>query len=126
MAKKPGPKPGNPHSGQFRKGDDPRRHIGSPWAKQKQSFQELCKGFSLEAVQVLGQTVTDESASLKERIAAAELIIAHGFGRPVDRVQVAQIDGTTHQAPENYSLEDLRSWAAKQALEVEYTEVESV
>ena len=129
MAKKPGPKVGQKHSGQFAKGDDPRRHIGSPWGRQKQSFQDLCKDYSQDAVEVLAATVRDESASLKERIACCELLISHGHGRPVDRVQVQQLEGMAGKTPESYSLPDLRAWAAtarEQEINAEYVEVVDV
>jgi len=86
---KPGPKPGQPHSGQFQPGFDKRR-MG---ATVKRDFQALVREHADEALQCLMDCVQDEKASWKERRAASELIIAHAVGTPVSRVLQANVTG---------------------------------
>tara|TARA_R110002012_G_scaffold168491_1_gene332017 strand:+ start:388 stop:753 length:366 start_codon:yes stop_codon:yes gene_type:complete len=89
---KVGLKKGQVHSGSFKKGADPRRHVGGPWAKEKQSFQAMCQGYTDDALQTLSEAVTSDSVGWKDRLAAAELLLSHAHGSPVSRLQVAQMD----------------------------------
>ena len=90
---KPGPKIGEPHSGQFRAGEDSRRHIGSTWDTKKQAFQQLCKAYSPAAADMLNKIMTDSSENTSNRLAAIELLLAYAEGKPVDRSIALQLDG---------------------------------
>ncbi len=90
LSRRRGPKPGNPHSGQFRVGHDERRNRISP---KKKEFQELCKEQGEKAVETLVEALSDNKAGWKDRLLAAEMLISHGYGKAVDRIQVAQMSG---------------------------------
>lgn len=105
-----GLKPGQKHAGSFQKGHDPRRHVDGP-NPVKREFQEAIRDYTDAAIQVLANCMADGSAPWKERQAAAELVLAHGHGSPVNRVMHAQVGGSGQQAS-TLSLADLRSRAS--------------
>ena len=89
-----GLKPGQRHSGQFKKGHDPRRHLEGPRSGvTKRSFQELVRAETERAIDFLRDALNDPDAPYSERYKAAELLLAHGHGKPVDRQVVATMEG---------------------------------
>ncbi len=90
---RPGPKIGEPHSGQFKQGFDSNRHIGSTWDQKKQAFQQLCKAYSPAAADMLNKIMTDSAENTSNRLAAIELLLAYAEGKPVDRSIALQLDG---------------------------------
>ena len=92
-SKRPGPRIGEPHSGQFKQGYDPNRHVGSPWDKAKREFQEVCRALSPEMADLLHKFSTDEDNSVKDRMSAIELLLAYAEGKPVDRSVALTLDG---------------------------------
>lgn len=94
----PGLKPGQKHSGSFKPGHDPRRHLEGP-RRSKRNFQELVRAHTEEAVNFLRATIDDEDAPYGERYKAAELLLAHAHGKPVDRQVVATMEGTAAGRP---------------------------
>jgi hypothetical protein len=85
--KKPGPKPGSRHPGQFKAGYDPRRSGDAQKAAMRKEISELCKEHTDEAVALLVDTMRDDEAPLPRRIQCADMILAYGHGRPVSREQ---------------------------------------
>ena len=95
---KPGPKPGQRHSGQFQGGPDSRRWLHGPRSPTvTKDFQSKVKEHTDVAIKALADCVNDTSATWRERQAAAELLLAHGHGKPVDRVLMSQT-ATTNKA----------------------------
>lgn len=96
----PGPAPGTRHAGTFKSGHDPRRHMTGPYKRvTKKSFQELVRAHTEEAVNFLVNALHDEDTPASERYKAAELLLAHGHGKPVDRQVVATMEGTAAGRP---------------------------
>jgi hypothetical protein len=91
--KKPGPKPGQRHSGQFQPGYDEKRHVGSPWEVKKRDFGQMCKEYTPGALEKLNQIIEDESASNRDRLSAIELMVSHAVGTPVNRSVALSLDG---------------------------------
>jgi hypothetical protein len=110
--KRRGPKPGQRHSGQFKKGDDPRRWTDGPRIpKVKRQFQEQVREMTDQALEVLAECLEDGNAPWRERRSAAELVLAHGHGAPVSRVLMAQVGSEGSGGASQLSLEQLRSKA---------------
>lgn len=108
-----GLKPGQRHSGQFQKGFDPRRYVEGPRVTKK-AFQEAIREHTDKAIGVLVDTMQDADAPYKERRAAAELVLAHAEGLPVNRVLHAQAAPAGHDLTQ-LSNEELLRLAEKTA-----------
>ena len=96
--RRPGLKPGQRHSGQFKTGYDPRRNLNGPFTSpERRTFMEACREKTENALAVLEAAMNDEAASWRDRMTAASLLIDHGHGKPVDRtavlLQTGRIDG---------------------------------
>lgn len=100
-----GLKPGQRHSGQFRKGYDPRRHVEGP-SQVKREFKVAIRESAERAVEVLQEILDDTKAPVKERREAAALVIAHAHGSPVNRVLHAEVD-QRQQSVDTLSLDEL-------------------
>ena len=109
--RKPGCRPGQKHAGQFKAGFDERRHLEGP-TKVKMEFRVAIAESAEQAVRVLDQILADDTAPTRERRAAAELVLSHAVGLPVNRVVMATVDsgGTPAQA---MSLDQLMSQAQR-------------
>ena len=92
ISKRKGPPKGSRHAGSFSKGFDPRRHLEGPRVV-KREFQEAIREHTDLAIEVLTTCMEDTSAPYKERQYAAELVLAHAHGKPVDRIAVQQMSG---------------------------------
>ena len=69
---------------------------------------EACREKTENALAVLEAAMNDESASWKDRMTAASLLIDHGHGKPVDRKVVAEMGGNTcEKDPADLSTEEL-------------------
>ena len=89
-----GLKPGQTHSGSFKPGFDSRRNLLGPrMSEKKKSFMQACREMTDNALSVLVDAMNDESASWRDRMAAAALLIEHGHGKPVDKQIIANLDG---------------------------------
>ena len=84
---------GHPNPGGFKPGFDPRR---SPEKSETRlTFEQLCREALPEAVEMMVNAIADESIPFKDKMAAFSLLADHGVGRPVDRVAVANLNGTS-------------------------------
>ncbi len=112
--RRPGLKPGQRHSGQFKPGYDPRRNLHGPFTSpERRTFMEACREKTENALAVLEAAMNDESASWKDRMTAASLLIEHGHGKPVDRKVVAEMGRNTFENdPVHLSDEELMQIAA--------------
>ncbi len=112
--RRPGLKPGQRHSGQFKPGYDPRRNLHGPFTSpERRTFMEACREKTENALAVLEAAMNDESASWKDRMTAASLLIEHGHGKPVDRKVVAEMGGNIcEKAAIQLSDEELMQIAA--------------
>lgn len=96
---KPGPKKGQRHSGQFRAGHDGRRHTGGRMPNHKRDFTDLARSYSEEAMRFMHRCVTEfdgdyENVSMETRLKAANYIVEHAHGKPVDQIQIRQLDSS--------------------------------
>lgn len=92
--RKSGPVPGNRHPGMWQPGQS-----GNPSGRPKRTeaqrtFAQLVKEASPRAAEILVECMEDPKATWKERQNAALALIEHSEGKAVDRIQVANIDGT--------------------------------
>ena len=85
---KAGLKPGQRHSGQFKKGHDPRRQTPVTF-RNGQAFREVCREKSPEAVEFLYSVMRDEEETTKNRVSVARYIIEQGYGKPTTPIAVA-------------------------------------
>jgi len=107
IRKKPGPPPGTHHAGTFKPGPDPRRYKhDEERRKARLTVEELAKTYTEEAFGKLVDLL--DSDSPKVAIEAASQILDRGWGRSVDRVQIAQIDATGATGGAALPLEELR------------------
>lgn len=91
--KKPGPKPGQPHSGQFVPGDP--RCGRKRKTKEMKELEALCRESSEAALAVLTDVMNDPDQPAAARLAAAREILDRGHGKPIDRQAVMQMTGGT-------------------------------
>ena len=113
--KKRGPKPGTKHKGMFVKGDpriSPPKKGDFQRPGIKKEFMALMRGHTDRAVQCLLDCMDDEKAPWREKIAAAELTLAHGHGRPVDRLAVQTLNEEGGSQVQNMDYQALRAKAA--------------
>ena len=83
---------GQKHSGHFKKGHDPRRHVTGPYMQKKRiSIEAVCQEKAEKALETLMKVIEDDAAPAKDRVNAANSLLDRAFGKSVDRVQVAQI-----------------------------------
>jgi hypothetical protein len=105
--KRAGLKPGQRHGGQFKLGHDPRRHLGGPTTPTiKKAFKAAIRELEEGAIALLEECITDPSAPYRERRAAAELVLNHSQGMPVNRVLMAEVDGVG-AALDSLSMDDI-------------------
>ncbi|MEM1111129.1 MAG: hypothetical protein AAGI11_04405 [Pseudomonadota bacterium] len=69
---------------------------------------QLCREGSLEALDALMSILRDETASHRDRVAAAKTIIEHGYGKPVDRVAMLKMEPLLGKTPEQMNIHELR------------------
>lgn len=82
-----GLKPGQRHSGQFRKGDDPRRGSGMVLQDGK-TFAAKARELGVEVLQFWDGLWRDEKAPLPMRLRASELIVERGFGKAASTLDI--------------------------------------
>lgn len=56
-------------------------------------LEQICRELGDDAVATLAQVMRSPDSSPAERIRAAEALLDRGYGRPVDRVALAQVSG---------------------------------
>ena len=112
--RRPGLKPGQRHSGQFKPGYDPRRNLKGPYTSpERRTFVEACREKTEDALTVLETCMRDEGASWRDRMTAAALLIEHAHGKPVDRKVVAELGvGEQGRPVEQLTEEELLQIAA--------------
>jgi len=90
-----GPRPGSHHPGMFKSGFDSRRSMLGTRKRTSQSlFKELIEERAEGALLVMDEVMQSPDSSDKDKLAAAELILAYHAGRPVDRsVALSLSDG---------------------------------
>ena len=87
-----GLKPGQKHSGSFKKGYDSRRSVGGGHDPVKLEFNARAREIGADALEYLEELILDQDASHRDRKSAAELVISHAVGLPVSRVLMATAD----------------------------------
>ena len=111
--RRPGLKPGQRHSGQFKPGYDPRRNLHGPFTSpERRTFMEACREKTENALAVLEAAMNDESASWRDRMTAASLLIDHGHGKPVDRTAVLNLSAGYDGDGSELSTDELMRIAA--------------
>lgn len=131
--KRPGPPPGTHHAGTFKPGHDPRRAGDPHKAALKREINLLCQEHTQDAVDLLVTVMNAKQEATKARLAAAELLISYGHGRPVSREQHISIvqQGEAATKPQRLSDDELLSMiqgrfrAEAQTLEGQAERVES-
>lgn len=102
--------PDGPHSGQWKPGQS-----GNPSGRPKKSnemrdLERLCRENAEAAFNHLIETINDRDAPANIRLQAAKEVLDRGFGKPIDRQAVLNLDGGT--APAELSREELVKIAA--------------
>jgi len=109
IRRKPGPKAGERHSGQFVPGDPRINRAGpKPRTPERLTFEAMIAQATPRAVEVLTAVLDDAAATWREKVGAAQLILEHSVGRPVDRVAIAHLNGGGDCAPEQIPTAVLR------------------
>lgn len=96
--RKPGPKPGQRHSGQWKPGQS-----GNPSGRPKKSpemkdLERRCRESAEDALRFLLDTIEDDDAPRNVRLQAAREVLDRGFGKPVDRQAVLNMSGPAQGA----------------------------
>lgn len=101
--KRPGPKPGTRHSGQFQKGADSRRYVREriEVGNTGRTFLELCRDTTEEALNTLLGIMRDTKAPAGDRRASAMALLDRGWGKPVESVK---LEADIHTDPGDYNL----------------------
>jgi len=111
--RRPGLKPGQRHSGQFKPGYDSRRNLNGPFTSpERRTFMEACREKTDNALAVLEAAMNDEAASWRDRMTAASLLIDHGHGKPVDRTAVLNLSARAAGDGSDLSTQELMRIAA--------------
>ena len=94
--RKKGLKPGQIHSGSFKKGYDPRRNVLGAWRNRLaiKQLEALAIEHAEDAIATLASQMNDKSAADNDRARAATALLDRAFGRPVDRVAIKQLGDT--------------------------------
>lgn len=82
-----GLKPGQRHSGQFKKGDDPRRVSGQP-CHDGMTFARRAREMGPAVLEWFNELWQDETVLLSTRISAAKEILDRGFGKAVSTLDI--------------------------------------
>lgn len=107
-SRKPGPKVGERHSGQWmpgQSGNPGGRPLKTP---ETRNAEALARSKGTEAVETIIQIMQDREAARRERLSAATELLNRGFGTPVSREIHAQLGGTQKPA-ESLSNEELKT-----------------
>ena len=110
-SRKPGPKPGQRHAGQWKPGES-----GNPSGRPRKgpamkALEERCRESADEALAFLLDTIQDRDAPHNVRLAAAREILDRGYGKPVDRSAVLNLN-TGNGQPFTLSNDELERIAA--------------
>ena len=83
----------------FKKGHDARRYVPTNTGLMDfhAKFSELLRAYSLDAVNLIVNTMNDEAAHPKLRLTAAIEILNRGLGKPVDVTVIATLDAGATQ-----------------------------
>lgn len=66
--------------------------------RMRETVEELCRPHGEKVVNFLLSTMLDDEQPIKERVRCGVELLDRGYGRPVDRVAIAQVGGDTSQA----------------------------
>ena len=99
----------------FKKGYDARRYVpvNNGLVEYHSKLSELLRGQSLEVITFLINTMNDEKASLKLRMAAGVEILNRGLGRPVDITVIASLDNSSTQDATKLDTKQLEAIISK-------------
>lgn len=106
--KRRGPKPGQPHSGQFRSGDDPRRPQGLV-LDDGATFAKKARELGPAILDFWDQLWRDEKTPLPIRMRASENIVDRGHGKAQGTLDV---NVTLNRPLESLTMEQLEAIAA--------------
>ena len=106
--KKRGLKPGQVHSGSFKRGFDERRLNQNPGkAAFVADVQELASGYKPELVEMLIGMARDNATPQKLRLNVIRELLDRTEGRPVERTQLLAITGQLPEQANNGPTEQL-------------------
>lgn len=95
----------------FKKGHDINRYVpqNEGMTEFYNKLGEYLRNRSLEAVTFLFETMHNEKASIKVRVACAVQVLDRGLGKAVDRSVVVTLDNGTNQDPTKLTSTELRA-----------------
>lgn len=85
--RRPGLKPGQKHSGSFRRGDDPRR-AGGMKLYDGMTLAQIARLHGPRCIELWVKAMQDESVPWATRIRASELIIERGHGKAISVIDM--------------------------------------
>jgi len=99
----------------FKKGHDINRYIprNQGLTEFHNKLGQYLRERSLEAVTFLFDTMHNEKASTKVRVACAIQVLDRGLGRSVDRSVIVSLDATTSQDPTKLDTQQLEAIISK-------------
>ncbi len=73
----------------------------------QENLAALCRPYVRECVTYYVDVLRDREQSTKDRLSAADRLLERGFGKPVDMVMLASMDGSSGDAPGTLSTSQL-------------------
>ena len=115
--KKRGPKPGQRHKGMFVKGQS-----GNPGGvsrvkrMSRKKMEEIAQEYGPAIMEDIAKLALDAGQPNRDRLDSAALVLAYGYGKPVDRQVAQQMGDSSHTDIQSLSRAQLAE-AATQVLE---------
>ena len=112
--KKRGPKPGQRHKGMFVKGQS-----GNPGGvsrvkrMSRKKMEEIAQEYGPAIMEDIAKLALDAEQPNRDRLDSAALVLAYGYGKPVDRQVVQQMGDSAHTDIQGLSRAQLAEAATK-------------
>jgi hypothetical protein len=121
--RKPGPRPGVRHVGQFRKGHSPHRYR-QPTAERNRDLTKLARTKTKKAFRAIMDVLEDERTRPADKLRAAEMVLDRGHGKAVNSLQINDISDPA-KAMASLPLDELKARVAALLLEHDSNQADS-
>lgn len=113
-----GLRPGQKHSGSFKKGYDPRRGTPERVANGR-TLAQLARSQTEEMLRILVEQAQNPKNDPNVRMKAAQYVLDRGWGRAASNMEI----NVNHKDVRTLSTRELEAIAAGEVIDGEYTEI---